>query len=131
MHKFNIRIYYEDTDHGGIVYYANYLKFAERARTEYLRDLGIVQSEIAEEHLVYFVVKKADIDYIFPLKLDNLVTVNTTIKKLSKASIVMSQQIIFKEKISCSIEVKIACIGVNRRPKAIPKPIMDVLIKSY
>ena len=126
-HKFSIRVYYEDTDAGKIVYYANYLKFAERARTEYLRDLGIIQTNIAEEHSVYFVVKKAEVNFKSPAKLDDFLEVNTIITKISKASIVMSQSIMLNENILCEVEVKIACVDLNIKPKAIPKKIFDIL----
>ena len=71
-HIFNLRVYYEDTDAGGIVYYANYLKFAERARTEVLRDLGVAQRELLEVEGIGFAVRRCAVDYFAPAKLDDL-----------------------------------------------------------
>lgn len=127
QHKFNVRVYYEDTDAGGIVYYANYLKFAERARTEYLRDLGIVQTKIAKDYSIYFVVKKAEINFKLPAKLDAFLEVKTSITKISKASIVMQQLITHHNNVLCEVDVKIACVDLKIKPTAIPKEIFDIL----
>ncbi|MFQ3276856.1 MAG: acyl-CoA thioester hydrolase, partial [Colwellia sp.] len=91
-HQFAIRVYYEDTDAGGIVYYANYLKFFERARTEWLREIGINQEVFLQQKLG-FVVRKVEMDNIAPAKLDDLLKVRSSIVTLKRASLVFQQQI--------------------------------------
>ena len=80
LNNFSYRVYYEDTDAGGVVYYANYLKFFERARTDFLRTLGISQSDLATKEGLVFVVRKCVIDYISPAKLDNILEVSVEVK---------------------------------------------------
>ena len=110
LHKTNIRIYYEDTDAGGVVYYANYLKFAERARTEFLRDMGVDQSELTQKTGLFFVVRHAELDIKKPVKLDDLLEIETHITKTSKASFYMLQEIKRDDEILVNIHVKIACV---------------------
>ncbi len=92
-----IRVYYEDTDAGGIVYYANYLKFYERARTEWLNDLKINQVELLKQNVV-FVVTKADVDYIKPAKLNDELVVKTKISKVGAASMEFEQALYLESK---------------------------------
>ncbi len=87
-----VRVYYEDTDAGGIVYYANYLKFFERARTEWLRAVGVGQQVLLAEHDAMFVVKNVSADYHAPAKLDDVLNLTLTIEKLGRASIVFRQE---------------------------------------
>ena len=94
-----IRVYYEDTDAGGIVYYANYLKFCERARTEWLRALGISQIKFLEQS-IGFVVTKVAMNNLASARLDDLLTVKTQINKLKRASIVFNQEIVNEQSIS-------------------------------
>lgn len=90
-HIAKYRVYYEDTDAGGVVYYANFLKFAERARTDFLRESGYDHQRLAKEKNVFYVVKKAEIDYIAPGRLDDMITVETVITKIGATSTEMSQ----------------------------------------
>ena len=85
-HNFTYRIYYEDTDAGGVVYYANYLKFFERARTDFLRTLEISQSDLAQKENLVFVVRKCEIDYLTPARLDDLVNVSVKIKEITSST---------------------------------------------
>ncbi len=110
---FPIRVYYEDTDAGGVVYYANYLKFAERARTEALRAAGLTQLEMLEHEGIGFVVRHVSIDYLKPARLDDLLHVTTRLEALGKASITLSQSIRRDELLLATISVKLAI--VNRR----------------
>jgi len=123
--KFPIRVYYEDTDAGGIVYYANYLKFFERARTEWLRMLGINQAELLEQN-IGFVVSKVEMNNIMPAKLDDLLEVNSTINTLKRASLVFHQQITNQaQQVICTVTVRIACVNLRSvKPMAIPKSIL-------
>lgn len=123
--KYPVRIYYEDTDSGGVVYYANYLKFFERARTEYLRALGINQSKFLEQSLG-FVVRKVEMDNIASAKLDDLLEVSSTITTLKRASLVFHQQITNQaQQVICTAKVRIACVDFKiKKPIAIPESIL-------
>ena len=122
---YSLRVYYEDTDAGGIVYYANYLKFFERARTEALRSLGIEQATFLAEN-IGFVVKKVTMDNIAFAKLDDVLTVNSTISDIKRASLVFNQHIINQHhKTICTASVKIACVNLAlAKPCAIPAVIL-------
>lgn len=125
MHKSSCRVYYEDTDAGGVVYYANYLKFAERGRTEFLRSLGVDQSELSEKEGIYFVVRNVQMNLIKPAKLDYLLDVSTKVTEISGASIAMDQEITHDSKIINEIKVQIVCVNSNMRPARIPEHIRD------
>lgn len=121
-HNSSYRIYYEDTDSGGVVYYANYLKFFERARTDFLRHLKINQSELATQENILFVVKRCEIDYISPAKLDDLIEVSVTIKEMRLASILMQQEIKKDGKILSHLLVEIVCVKADSfKPTKIPQ----------
>ncbi|WP_448555776.1 tol-pal system-associated acyl-CoA thioesterase [Thalassotalea montiporae] len=123
-----IRVFYEDTDAGGIVYYANYLKFFERARTEWLRALGIAQSDFLE-HSLGFVVRRVEMDNIAPARLDDLITVHSEITRLKKASVMFSQSITHENgKVLCRVEVTVACVDFSKnKPCPIPAFILGAL----
>ncbi|MBT8414348.1 MAG: tol-pal system-associated acyl-CoA thioesterase [Boseongicola sp.] len=86
-----LRVYYEDTDLAGIVYYANYLKFIERGRTEYVRDIGLDQTRLKAEQGIVFAVRRVEADYIAPAKFDDVVDVVTTVERASGVRLVMRQ----------------------------------------
>ncbi len=123
--EFQLRIYYEDTDAGGIVYYANYLKFFERARTEYLRTLGISQSYFLEQNLG-FVVRNVEMNNIASAKLDDLLTVTSIISELKRASLTFYQEIKNQEnKVLCTATTRVACVNLLlSKPCAIPPVIL-------
>ena len=121
LSNFSYRVYYEDTDAGGVVYYANYLKFFERARTDFLRAKNISQSELLEKENLLFVVRKCEIEYASPARLDDEIEVSVEVKEVRPASILMSQKMTKSGKILSTLEVKIACINSkNFKPKKIP-----------
>ena len=125
-----IRVYYEDTDAGGVVYYANYLKFTERGRTEFLRNLGISQFEIYKNLNIKFIVHSLSIDYINPSYLDDQLTVETSIKNIKKASIEFSQNI-FKSYDGNTIDIiKSKCIIVPINDESKIKPIPSIILKK-
>ncbi len=126
-----VTVYYEDTDAGGIVYHSNYLKFFERARTEFLRSLGVSQQTLLEQN-IGFVVRHMDIDFLQGARLDEQLTVTTSISDLKKASITFCQEIVNpKGKTLCKTMVKVACIDTEKmRPKAIPQSIFMELNRS-
>ena len=126
--NFPIRIYYEDTDAGGIVYHANYLKFCERARTEFLRELGIEQDAYLK-HNIAFVVKSMDIDFKSAAKFNDELIISTTVSRLKKVSVEFEQIIKNKnEQLVFSAKVQVACVNTTvMKPMAIPELILGVL----
>jgi acyl-CoA thioester hydrolase len=126
--QFTYRIYYEDTDAIGVVYYANYLKFFERARTDFLRSLNISQQQLAKENQIVFVVKKCNIEYLSPAKLDDLINVSVKISEIKKISLLMHQTISVSNKIISVLEVEIVCLDSNNfKPTKIPQHLIDLI----
>lgn len=123
-----VRVYYEDTDAGGIVYYANYLKFCERARTEWLRHLGIEQDGFLAAG-IGFVVRQVQLDMRAPARYNDLLTVTATPHKVGRASLSFAQEIYNQDdKLLCRAGVKVACVELERmKPVAIPDPIAEVI----
>ena len=120
-----VRVYWEDTDAGGVVYYANYLKFLERARTEWLSMLGLEQDHLAEEAGVVFVVRRVEADYLKPARFNDRLTVHSELTELNRASLLMTQQIVRGEEILLRAVVKVACVEyapkhAQLRPAKIP-----------
>ena len=120
--NWNARVYYEDTDAGGVVYHARYLAFYERARTEMLRQLDINQQTLLQEGIA-FVVKKMDISYDFPARLDDMLTISTQVEQIRKASIIFKQTILNQNKqIISNADIVIACVNMTKmKPCALPK----------
>ncbi|KAF7598642.1 MAG: tol-pal system-associated acyl-CoA thioesterase [Candidatus Dactylopiibacterium carminicum] len=117
-----VRVYYEDTDAAGIVYYANYLRFCERARTERLRALGIDQRDLRTRHDLVFVVSRVEADYLRPAELDDELQVISTVQSIGAASLLFDQQVMRGEDCLFHARVTIACIDWNRRrPARIPE----------
>ncbi|WP_446718895.1 tol-pal system-associated acyl-CoA thioesterase [Gilliamella sp. ESL0250] len=118
----NARVYYEDTDAGGVVYHARYLAFFERARTEMLRQLDISQQKLLQEGIA-FVVKKMDISYHFPARLDDMLTIKTSAEQVRKASIIFKQTIFNQNnQVISTADVLIACVNITKmKPCGLPK----------
>ncbi len=117
------RVYYEDTDAGGIVYYVNYLKFMERARTECLRSLGFAQSQLVDENLL-FVVHSAEARYRAPARLDDELFITAEVMELNRASLRFRQQVrrATDEVLLCEGQFVVACVRAdNLKPRAIPE----------
>lgn len=128
MFKWSVRVYYEDTDAGGIVYYANYLKFLERARTEWLRSLGIEQDSLLQQD-IGFVVKTVQMENISPAKFNDLLCISSQIVELKRASLVFRQEI-QNETNNKLVEalIRVACVDIKKmKPLAIPKTILGEL----
>lgn len=123
VHKFSCRVYYEDTDLAGIVYYANYLKFIERARSEWVRDLGIDQMALKEQAGVVFAVRRVEADYLRPARFDDLLQIETSLKQLTGARIVLVQNVSCDGQPLFQASVTLVCIGLNHRPHPIPPDI--------
>ena len=129
-----VRVYYEDTDAGGVVYYANYLKFMERARTELLRQNGFEQDELIRNHNVIFAVRSVKLDYLAPARFNDQIVVMTRIIKNGKASIVFEQNIVLQNdnKSLCEGEIKIASLDARTfKACAIPPAINTILTQEY
>ncbi|MCQ9329745.1 tol-pal system-associated acyl-CoA thioesterase [Pelistega suis] len=118
---FPVRVYYEDTDAGGVVFYANYLKFFERARTEWLRHLGVNQTALAEQFNIIFVVVGTQVQYKSPARLDDLLTIRTRVKKLGNASIDFEQICERDGKTLVHSNIQICCVNLTSF-KATPIP---------
>jgi 4-hydroxybenzoyl-CoA thioesterase len=122
MTEFNIpiRVYIEDTDAGGIVYYVNYLKFMERSRTEFFRSLGYHKAAVLGDGLL-FVVHSAQIDYQRPARLDDQLVVTTMLTKMARTYVEFKQQVIRDEDVLCSAHIRIACVdSITIKPCAMP-----------
>ena len=116
-----VRVYYEDTDAGGIVYYANYLKFFERARTEWLRSLGISQQAMLADDGAAFVVRNVNVDYVSAARLDDELTITLRIDKLGPASVRIAQQALRGDVLLASCSVKVGCVdAASMRARAVP-----------
>lgn len=110
-HSINIRIYYEDTDAGGVVYNANYLKFAERGRTEFLRAMGHQSSDLKDQFDILLVVRRAEVEYIKPAFLDDLLRLETSVEDLKNTSLVMRQRVYNQD--TCIADMKVVIVSVN------------------
>tara|TARA_B100000795_G_scaffold103830_1_gene76581 strand:+ start:54 stop:461 length:408 start_codon:yes stop_codon:yes gene_type:complete len=120
--EWNARVYFEDTDSGGVVYHANYLKFMERARTEWLRSLGLNQIKLKQEDKVMFVVRKIDIQYKMPARFNDELLIQTDCVKTTDYSIILKQNILRDRQIITEGKVEIVCINSDLfKPVRIPK----------
>ena len=122
-HSMNIRVYYEDTDLGGVVYYANYLRFIERARSEWIRDLGIDQIKMRNEEKAIFVVTKIKADYLSPAYFDDVLKVDTRIKVVSPVRAYFYQNIFRKEEAIFKAEVCVTCTSSSGKVQRLPEKI--------
>ena len=119
-----VRVYYEDTDAGGVVYYANYLRFFERCRTEWMRSTGHDQSDLASQNGILFVVRKAACEYQKPARLDDLLEIGLQVEKLTRVRVVFRQYARRVEQVLVTGQVEIACVSAESMT---PAPIPDFL----
>lgn len=126
-HRLPVRVYYEDTDAGGIVYHARYLHFAERARTEMLRLAGIEQSELRRRHDMVFAVRRCEVDYRRPARLDDLVEVRSRLTEISGARLKAVQDIWRAGEQLVRLVVEVASLRGDGRPTRIPAPVRAAL----
>ena len=128
LFRWPIRVYYEDTDAGGMVYHSNYLKYFERARTEWLRQSGVNQQDMISQQQVMFVMKSALVDYRLPAKLDDELIVITGIEKSGRASMVFAQEAWRGDQCLVAGRFKIGCVYAETvRPCAIPPEILNAM----
>ena len=129
-HVFRLRVYYEDTDAGGIVYYANYLRFAERARTEYLRSVGSDHLTLMTEDGIAFTVRQCAVDYMQPAYLDDSLSVHTRFIEVGGVSL-RAEQIVKRDADDLArLLVRLACVGKDGKSKRMPKALRAALAEK-
>lgn len=137
-HRLDLRVYYEDTDLGGVVYYANYLKFMERGRTEWLRDLGVDQRRLKQDTGLVFVVRRCTVDYRRPALMDDQISVFTSLLRRRGASLELAQRVVLKERpgdeltsaqLLTEATVTVACIDASGRPARLPAALAERLVE--
>ncbi len=129
VHVFPVRVYYEDTDAAGIVYYANYLCYVERARTEMLRSLGIESVQLMANQGVTFAVRRCEIDFVMPAMLDDMLSVETRILDIGGASITADQRVRRGDADLVRMELKLACMSLDGGAARLPADIRERLQK--
>ncbi len=125
-HSFELRVYYEDTDAGGIVYHASYLRFAERARTEMLREAGFEHAKLLKETGVAFAVRNLAIQYVAPARLDDLLTVTTETVSVSGARLALLQKILRGDDMLAELRLDLACINGAGRAVRLPEGVRRI-----
>ncbi len=118
-----VRVYWEDTDAGGIVYYANYLRFAERGRSEWMRERGLGQTLLRDQYGIMFVVRECRITYRQPARLDDLLSVETEVLAVRGAKITMRQSVCRDGQPLATLDLILACLRLDGRPVRIPPPV--------
>jgi len=133
-HRFQFRVYYEDTDHGGVIYYANYLKYMERGRTERLRAAGIELDEVEAESGVMFAVTEANVRYLSPGRFNDLIEVDSVLAHAHGARLTFKQQVWRmhranekRDTLLTEAEIRLACIDKKGAPKRIPPMLLAAL----
>lgn len=127
-HRFPIRVYYEDTDLAGIVYYANYLKFAERGRTEYVRSVGVDQGRLRDEEGIVFAVRHVDADYLRPARFDDELVVETSVDEIGGARIVMSQAVLRGDEVLFKARITLVAMHSSGKAARLPANIRSALL---
>ncbi len=126
---FPVRVYYEDTDAAGIVYYANYLKFAERARTEMMRSLGVAHAQLLACEGIAFAVRKCVAEYLRPARLDDVLQVRTRVTGVKGASLGLEQSVLKDAEELVRIDMRLACMSRSGRPARLPPGVRAALLE--
>ena len=127
VHVLPVRVYYQDTDAGGIVYHANYLDFAERSRWEMIRSIGYDCLELQEVESMLFVVKRIEIDYLNPARLGDMIEVRTSVEKVGGASLNVHQSMTLGGKNLANLRIRLGCVDPTAKPRRMPKGLRDRL----
>ena len=127
MFLYTFKIYYEDTDSGGVVYYANYLKFIERARTEMVNELGFTLTKLLNDYDRLFLVKKIECDYIESCKLEDTLNVQSRVLVLKNASLVLEQNLLKQNKIIFRSKIVMVCVNSQGAPSKIPNELHSLM----
>ena len=125
--KYEVKIYYEDTDAGGVVYYANYLKFLERARSEAIYEMGFSNTELKKEFGVLIIVKSCNIDYKTPAIFEDKLSIISTIKEITKTSFIMEQNINRDKELIASADIHLVAVNSDGKPTKIPEILKNKL----
>lgn len=126
-HDFSLRVYYEDTDLGGVVYYANYLKFIERGRSEWVRGLGLDQIRLKEDHGLVFAVRHIDADYLRPARFEDVLTVRTGVVTVGGARLVLDQSVLRDDTVLFSARVTLVAVSLGGSAMRLPEPLRTLL----
>ena len=126
--RFSLRVYYEDTDFGGIVYYANYLKFIERARSEWVRSLGIDQSDLKADRNMVFAVRHLVADYLAPAKFDDVLQIITLLESKTAARLILKQDIFRDKELLFSARVTLVALTQSGKPTRLPAEIRFLVV---
>lgn len=129
VHRYQLRVFYEDTDAAGIVYYANYLKFIERARTEMMREAGVSHTQLMARRGVAFIVRRCNADFRAPARLDDLLEIRTRITDIGGASIEAEQVVWHGQDALVRCEIKLGCIDRGGRPVRLPEDVRAALAR--
>jgi acyl-CoA thioester hydrolase len=129
-HTLELCVYYEDTDAAGMVYHANYLKFAERGRSEMLRNLGFGHRRLGSEDGVGFAVRRCSIDYLSPARLEDALVVETMLVGVGAATLSVRQQIRRDGELLADLDILVACVGSDGRPRRLPSALRAALAQS-
>jgi acyl-CoA thioester hydrolase len=125
-HQLSVRVYYEDTDFTGVVYYANYLKFLERGRTDALRCAGVSHAEILKlDPPLGFAVRKINLDYLKPARIDDALTIETRFVAAKGARLIISQRVVCAAEVLVTADLEAACIDLEGRPRRLPKTMLE------
>ena len=127
MFSFPVKVYYEDTDSGGVVYYANYLKFTERARTNMIQELGFKLNQLKDDYDCLFIVKKVNCEYLQSTKLEDILEVHSKIIQVKNASFELEQNISRDGKIIFQSNIIMVCVNTKGKPKKIPENLASLL----
>lgn len=127
MHEFALRVYYEDTDLAGIVYYANYLKFIERGRTEWVREQGIDQVRLKEDEGLVFAVRRVEADYLSPARFDDDLIVRTSVLAMTGVRIILNQDVMRGSDILFSAHVTLVALTLEGQPTRLPANIRRIV----
>ena len=131
MFQYTFKIYYEDTDSGGVVYYANYLKFIERARTEMINELGFTLTTLLEDYDRLFLVKKIECDYIESSKLEDRLNAQSRVLVLKNASFELEQNLLKENKIIFRSNILMVCVNSQGAPSKIPNELHSLMKNNY
>ncbi|MDD2724510.1 MAG: tol-pal system-associated acyl-CoA thioesterase [Methylovulum sp.] len=127
-----IRVYYEDTDAGGVVFYANYLKFFERARTEMLRSMGHEQDQLRASEGILFVVRSVQVDYLSPARFNDMLQISAEVTLVKNASLTFAQAVARGDEVLATGLIRIASLDADTfRPKVIPKYLLEQLKNEH
>ena len=125
--KFTVKVYYEDTDSGGVVYYANYLKFLERARSEAMYTLGYTNSGLLEKHNILLIVKSCNIEYKKPARFEDILDVISEVNSFTKTSFIMKQNIFKDDKLISKADIHLVAVNNNGKPTKLPDELKQKL----